>query len=195
MEEKYYWAATNHGIALSDSLTGQFLHTYDFETGAISSKLLSCRQLLVDHDFNLWAASDRGFCKVNFRQQQFLNYDLTKFNLSGEIHSAVPDPDAKNNYYVTFWPGGIVRYDAGEQTIVNHWIQPHKPWQDSSTYIFSSLVDHTGRLWVGTDKGGICLFSPHKSYIVFADPENTSRYVTQMLYLKSMKTVITFSGW
>jgi ligand-binding sensor domain-containing protein len=175
--KKYYWAATNYGIALADSALNRFSATYAFETGEISFKIRQCIALFFDHDSNLWITSRMGICKLNFESQKFYNYDLTKFNFLGEIIHIIPDPLNAEQFYLSLWPGGVLKFSTRQQKVLKCWVQPHKPEKDQMPFIFSFIQDKQHHFWAGTDLGGICELDTQKGkYIYFPDPKNSEHW-------------------
>ncbi len=146
------WIGTNSGITTRNLSTGE-VNSYTQEQDQISNQI---RFLMCDQKDNIWLGSeDQGVEEFNFSLNRFVSKPdinrrlprVTKAVWSMEI-------DQSN----VLWIGtlaGLLAYDINKQSYIKTYGQI-----DSlpSNEIKSLYCDRTGRLWVGTQNGGLSYF-------------------------------------
>ncbi|MCB0749370.1 MAG: hypothetical protein KDC90_18045, partial [Ignavibacteriae bacterium] len=102
----------------------------------------------------------KGLKQLNGLNNKIINWDLKSSKTSSRalLYNKSLLSDSKNNVWVGFWGVGIVRIDK-ETSNYNIWLnEPENDQSLSHNDVWVIKEDHLGRIWIGTQGGGLNLF-------------------------------------
>lgn len=158
--KKFCWVPGNRGILIADITTNLYCNHYSPETGNSSTEISTEEGIFEDRDHHLWFWTDKGFSKLDRREQLFREYDLSSGNITGGIQAIIPS-DTPGEYYVALFTGVIILYDISRQKILKQWTLPSRAFTPANAmFIYAAYLDTHHRFWVSTPSGGLYEFNP-----------------------------------
>ena len=171
------WLGTNRGLALFNPEAGNFIYFRTTEDG-IPHSVFDIRQF----DGNkLWVALEfGGIAILDLTQRMFLSPEQVRFHYikEGDDEYGLSNStvrclfqDSFKNVWAGIWGGGI-NFLSHESSLFS--VYSYSPIPDSgrslNNKIASSVcVDREGKLWIGTDGGGINVFDGGKRVAVYRE--------------------------
>ena len=169
------WVATDHGLnelILKDSGNAEYaikrILNQPEDRNSLSSDVVY--SLLIDNLSNLWVGTDKGINllekkyidsgEIVFKHFMFDNQDNT--SISNNTVRAVYQ-DKKNNIWIGTEGGlnRVVRNDQDEIIGFKRFInEPHNNNSLSYNQVYAICEDNSGKLWIGTNGGGLNLYDP-----------------------------------
>ena len=133
-----WFGSLEQGLNYLDRRTGKFkVYRHDAaDPDSISDDRVL--RLFVDHNGVLWAGTEKGLNAFNRATQKFEHY------LNGMRIRDIAE-DARGVLWIAARGTGLVRLDPLTRTSTTYHLSSDKAW--------AVTMDHTGTLWVGTEKG------------------------------------------
>ena len=171
------WLGTDRGLALFNPEAENFIHFHHSEDG-VPHTVFDIRQF----DGNkLWIAMEfGGIAILDLTQRMFLSPDQVRFQYikegDGEYSLSNSNvrclfQDSFKNVWAGMWGGGI-NFLSHESSYFN--VYSYSPIQHSGSSLnnktaSSVCVARDGKLWIGTDGGGINVFDKGKRVAVYKE--------------------------
>lgn len=171
------WLGTDRGLALFNPEAENFIHFHHSEDG-VPHTVFDIRQF----DGNkLWIAMEfRGIAILDLTQRMFLSPDQVRFQYikEGDDEYSLSNStvrclfqDSFKNVWAGMWGGGI-NFLSHESSYFN--VYSYSPIQHSGSSLnnktaSSVCVARDGKLWIGTDGGGINVFDKGKRVAVYKE--------------------------
>jgi ligand-binding sensor domain-containing protein/signal transduction histidine kinase/DNA-binding response OmpR family regulator len=182
------WIGTrNGGLDLLDRSSGSFTHNVynKNEKNSLSSNFV--RTIFEDSNKNIWIGHRNGAIDVLYDKHKIfkhLSYQGGKLTTSS-VMSIVESPD--KNIWVGTQGDGLFRIQANNNSIliVAHYL--HNTSQQTSivgNIILSLMIDHNGKLWIGTEDEGLNILDIPKGkfYSYKTDPLEYSSLNNNSIY-------------
>lgn len=174
-DDHHVWIGSISGGLHQYSLQGELQKTYDLNE-AISSPQNSwdVRQVKKDKDGYLWIATYHGlFIEAPNGTLTWLDSNKNE----GLPHSSTFTiyKDRQNGIWVGTWAGGISYYHKANNQFINY-AHSKSPLSISNNIVSCFAQSKNGKLYVGTERGGINLFNKTEGTFspVFMNEEKTS---------------------
>jgi len=157
------WLATNIGLIYFDR-TNNLVKQYSYEADKPESLSNNdVQSVLIDKTKRLWVATRNGLNLFIPANNQFMHIhnDLTyNEDLSNTIFLDMAEDREGNIWFASNEGLFCLDYDATLKVngLVHFKHQINNESSISIDLVLSLLVDHSGKLWVGTDNGGLNLF-------------------------------------
>lgn len=171
------WLGTDRGLALFNPEAENFIHFHHSEDG-VPHTVFDIRQF----DGNkLWIAMEfGGIAILDLTQRMFLSPDQVRFQYikEGDDEYSLSNStvrclfqDSFKNVWAGMWGGGI-NFLSHESSYFN--VYSYSPIQHSGSSLnnktaSSVCVARDGKLWIGTDGGGINVFDKGKRVAVYKE--------------------------
>ena len=171
------WLGTDRGLALFNPEAENFIHFHHSEDG-VPHTVFDIRQF----DGNkLWIAMEfGGIAILDLTQRMFLSPDQVRFQYikEGDYEYSLSNStlrclfqDSFKNVWAGMWGGGI-NFLSHESSYFN--VYSYSPIQHSGSSLnnktaSSVCVARDGKLWIGTDGGGINVFDKGKRVAVYKE--------------------------
>ena len=171
------WLGTDQGLALFNPEAENFIHFHHSEDG-VPHTVFDIRQF----DGNkLWIAMEfGGIAILDLTQRMFLSPDQVRFQYikEGDDEYSLSNStvrclfqDSFKNVWAGMWGGGI-NFLSHESSYFN--VYSYSPIQHSGSSLnnktaSSVCVARDGKLWIGTDGGGINVFDKGKRVAVYKE--------------------------
>ena len=171
------WLGTDRGLALFNPEAENFIHFHHSEDG-VPHTVFDIRQF----DGNkLWIAMEfGGIAILDLTQRMFLSPDQVRFQYikEGDDEYSLSNStvrclfqDSFKNVWAGMWGGGI-NFLSHESSYFN--VYSYSPIQHSGSSLnnktaSSVCVPRDGKLWIGTDGGGINVFDKGKRVAVYKE--------------------------
>lgn len=171
------WLGTDRGLALFNPEAENFIHFHHSEDG-VPHTVFDIRQF----DGNkLWIAMEfGGIAILDLTQRMFLSPDQVRFQYikEGDDEYSLSNStvrclfqDSLKNVWAGMWGGGI-NFLSHESSYFN--VYSYSPIQHSGSSLnnktaSSVCVARDGKLWIGTDGGGINVFDKGKRVAVYKE--------------------------
>ncbi|MBC6951109.1 hybrid sensor histidine kinase/response regulator [candidate division KSB1 bacterium] len=160
------WIGTwGGGLNRFNRKTGQFKHFVHDPQNPRSLSHDRVRSVLIDHAGVLWVGTDHGLNRFDRNAEEFVRFNYAPrareshgYNTINAICEDAVSPG-------TLWLGtngdGLIRHvisggegaDPGQEAVTHFDYNPENPNGLGSGRVSSLCVDHSGTLWVGTDRG------------------------------------------
>ncbi|MCW8805338.1 MAG: response regulator [Ignavibacteriaceae bacterium] len=129
----------------------------------------------------LWVGTfGKGLNQFNYNENKLTNWDLSnpKIRTQSVYYNKTLLTDSKNNIWVGYWGVGAARINpvTGDSKV---WLnEPGNPSSLSHNDVWVIKEDHFGRIWLGTNGGGLNLFEDRngetfKHWIQSEDKDNS----------------------
>lgn len=116
---------------------------------------------------NLWIGTrEHGLYFFDRKKQTFKNYPLKKEMLqnypqTGLMSSIIED--ISGNLLISTWGSGLILFDRKKDAFTTTYTHNvNDPESISKDIIYVTYKDSKGRIWMGTENGGLNLFNPQK---------------------------------
>ncbi|MCG2616232.1 ATP-binding protein [Terrimonas sp. NA20] len=157
------WIGTNDGglnkFIASDSSFVRYMHA-DADPYSIRSNRIYC--LAADPEGKLWVGTENGldiFDPQTGRAQRVVNDARNKFSLKGKSLRSFYI-DTAGIYWVGTFQSGVSKYDKNLTSFALVQSNPFDPSGLSSPKVTSFAEAPGGKIYVGTDDGGLSLYNP-----------------------------------
>ncbi|MBI9068245.1 MAG: SpoIIE family protein phosphatase [Salinivirgaceae bacterium] len=160
-------------------LESGLLNSYENNSHIFSDKV---KDIIVDNAGDLWALTDQGLEKYNYKKQKFVHFPINFEELLGtsvEKESLRLFQDKSG----VFWIGsmyGLIKYD-------NLWgkfvvFQNSSDYQVlTSNFVYSVFEDKYNQIWIGTDKG-LNIYDRERNTIMKITANNHNRLYNNKIY-------------
>ncbi len=150
------WIGTENGLYLLDAIktNPKLEKVAKFEGYHIWS-------LTSQKNNELWVGTfGKGLKQFNYKENKITSWDLSnpKIQTQSVYYNKTLLTDSKNNIWVGYWGVGAARInpETGESKV---WLsEPGNPNSLSHNDVWVIKEDHFGRIWLGTNGGGLNLF-------------------------------------
>lgn len=169
------WVGTDKGLALFDPVSENFI-SFAHSSGTLSNSIFDIRQF---EDSKLWVATEfGGIAILDLSQHLFLLPQQIRFQYikEGDDKYSLASPsvrciyqDSYKNIWAGLWGGGVNFLSHGSSlfsTLSYSSVQSSFGSLNAKAAI-SACVDKSGKLWVGTDGGGINVFDKGKRIRIY----------------------------
>ncbi len=194
-QDGYVWLGTEHGLSRFNGLEFENFYHVPSDTNSLSHNTLF--GLAVDQDGLIWVGSDRGLNRYNPKTETFQRFFFDSLNENSipndHIRSVFVDRDDN------VWIGtedGLAVFDRTTSTIVRlhdprTYVDDKAKRNFSFNRINSFYQDAEGRIWVGTDGGGLkvydCICAEFEA--IFIPPsDNLRKRIVRIIYQSPDKT-------
>ncbi|CAG5068625.1 Sensor histidine kinase RcsC [Dyadobacter sp. CECT 9623] len=178
------WLGTDGGgINVMDPKTGSFEY-YAHQPGqpfSVASNFITA--LYEDADRKIWVGNYKGGLSIFDRPgNRFLNLnrdpEIARI-IPVNIHSLVDD---RKGYIWIASSQGLLRYDKNTHSYISYLNDPGNPRSISSSSVLALYIDRSGKLWIGTEGGGLNLFDEKaNAFIRFTHDPANSRSISNNL--------------
>lgn len=150
----FMWFGGENGLARFDGL--QFKrYEPSPEPGAPPSNVV--RDLLIDQDGVMWAATDRGLCRYVEREDRFDVFRPVLNDPTTLPHNVITSLALdQRNRLIVGTGSGISIFSADRSSFTNF---PLTVGTQAVTFVLDTFVDSKNRIWVGTREHGLFLLS------------------------------------
>ncbi|MEF8811231.1 MAG: two-component regulator propeller domain-containing protein [Bacteroidales bacterium] len=166
------WIATyGSGICNYDPDKNSFTrYKSSSSAGSLSSDLV--RSLLVDSQGHLWVISESGLDLFQREKQTFRNYHHIDNNPNSLVNNKLwcIYEDRQQNIWLGHYLDGVSFSDFNTNKPFYNLSAKSYPVTLNNKYVNDIIRDHQGKVWIGTDGGGINVFDESK------DEVQTMRY-------------------
>ena len=168
----HIWFATQSGLNRWD---GKSIVVYEHNAAdqtSISHNFVHA--IYSDPNGDLWVASNGGVDRYDYESDAFERDPFGNAHLLQNMRARNILQDARGDYWVGTVDSGLIRIDRNLQSY--HYLADRKPGSLPHNNIISLVEGRDGRLWIGTDGGGIAYFDPHSNrFVTFkAEPAKQS---------------------
>lgn len=145
---------------------------------------LNIWSLYKDDNNILWVGTyGQGLYQFNIRSNTLkkitIEYPLFKTLAYNYIKDIKPDPD--KNLFIGSWGGGLVKFIKSkgskniEQNELKFW-RSNKDNPEAISYndVWSIVIDKVGRIWIGTNGGGLNYFNEEKNKFIYLTAKNSN---------------------
>ncbi|MDX2429962.1 MAG: two-component regulator propeller domain-containing protein [Bacteroides sp.] len=167
------WVGSSGGmLSRFDRHNKNFVHFQQADSGNLSKDICSIYE---DSRNNIWIGTMNGDLSLFDREKEEFTpfyYQNAKFS-NNDIKSITSD--SNDNIWISTFRRGLYRMNysgKGDPEIVHYMNDVNDAGSISSNNIFTVLEDSNGRLWIGTENGGLNLFDrKNEKFIAFkSDP-------------------------
>lgn len=154
------------------------------ETEFPQFKGLNIWSLYKDYNDILWVGTyGQGLYQFNIRSNTLkkitIEYPLFKTLAYNYIKDIKPDSD--KNLFIGSWGGGLVKLikskenKNNEQNEIKFW-RSNKDNSEAISYndVWSIVIDKVGRIWIGTNGGGLNYFNKEKNKFIYLTVKNSN---------------------
>jgi signal transduction histidine kinase/ligand-binding sensor domain-containing protein/CheY-like chemotaxis protein len=154
-EGKIWLGTDGGGVNVLDPQTGQFTH-YVNDPGnknSIASNFIT--SVIKDSEGQIWIGNYKGgLSYFDRKNKKFVNLNSNnKLNpIPANIYSMVDDGKGR------IWIGssnGLLCFSKADHSYITYKNDPHDPHSIGNNVIPAVFIDKTGRLWLGTEGGGL----------------------------------------
>ncbi|MEZ5536912.1 MAG: two-component regulator propeller domain-containing protein [Thiolinea sp.] len=148
------WATTESGLSLLNPETGHFKNYHlSGNKGTVNHTTI-----IEDHQGLLWFGSyGHGLYRFNPETEQFTNYTDRDGLISNSVTTVYEDSQH------TLWIGtadGLDHFIPEQKRFTHHQSDTEDPNSLSNNFIWSVHEATSGKLWLGTEGGGLNIFDP-----------------------------------
>jgi ligand-binding sensor domain-containing protein/signal transduction histidine kinase/DNA-binding response OmpR family regulator len=159
-DKGFMWFATNDGLNRFDGTTFKVFKSRLGDSTALASNYV--QKVLCDAHGSIWVSSRNGLSKFDSRTEKFVHYKLTSNKtVKNDIGSIVQSHDG--NLWITSYGLGFSYFNTKSAKFINY-TQANLS-RLSSNRVICLYEDSKGLVWVGTQEGGINVFS-HKDGVI-----------------------------
>jgi len=108
-------------------------------------------EMLEDHKGILWFGAHNKVFQLNRNTNKIKEYTLNKEDTRSSSNQGLCEDNAGNIWDATW--DGIVKIHRDTPLFEHHYHKGDDSSSLSSNKVYSILADHTGKVWIGTDKG------------------------------------------
>ena len=162
------WLLTDKALHCFDIKRQQFVRTFQFRSHDRQSLYgAPFRSAFFSQEGILWLVGETGFCKYDWRNQEFRQYDLNpgKRSGGGDLNFVQGLLGDSTKCWVTTSDMGLLQYD-----LLKHQIVPLKQTggllQLTQRNTYSLAYDKLSRLWVGGVSDSVVVYDVKKNRIV-----------------------------
>ncbi|WP_373548115.1 triple tyrosine motif-containing protein [Haliscomenobacter sp.] len=162
------WILTSKALHCFDLKRKQFVRNFQYRSHDRQSLYgAAFRSAFFSKEGILWLIGETGFCKYDWRNQEFRQYDLNpgKRSGGGELNFVQGLAGDSTKCWVTTSDMGLLQYD-----LLKHQISPLKQTggllQLTQRGSYGLAYDKLGRLWVGGVTDSIVVYDVKKNRIV-----------------------------
>jgi ligand-binding sensor domain-containing protein len=191
------WIATENGLNLFDRKQGTFQSWHRKRGSGDGSQIV--RWLAEDEDGSLWLATRAGVGRFDpgSGKTKWMRRGATDGPSSDTVHCVIAGRDGM------LWFGtekGLDRYDPASGRIERYSHDPDNPQSIGHPIVNVVFEDQRGRVWVGTEGGGLALFDPDsKSFSRYRyesdDPLSLSNDYISAIYQDRSGTIWIGTKW
>jgi len=169
------WVGTDKGLALFDPVKENFISLAK-HNGTLSNSIFDIRQF---DDNKLWVATEFGgitildlsqrlFLLPQQVQLQYIKEGDDKYSLASSSVRCIYQ-DSYKNVWAGLWGGGVnfLSHDSSLFNLIGYSSLQSSFTSLNAKAVISACVDKSGKLWVGTDGGGINVFDKGKRIHVY----------------------------
>ncbi len=182
------WIGTrNGGLELFDRKNKSFIHhIHNKENGSsLSSNFI--QSIFEDDDGNLWIGQRNGAIDIlNNNGQKFIHLFYLGKKLTNSAITAIVESN-DNSIWIGTQGDGLyrIRYENNEVQETAHYLETSdKQTSITGNFILSLMIDHNGKLWIGTEDEGLDILDIQKEkfYYYKNDPLNYSSINNNSIY-------------
>lgn len=153
----YMWLATNKGLIHYNPITGDTNHytNIDNDPQSISADLVY--DVAIDHNKQLWIATDDGLDRLDLSTNQFYHYQYhtdVPFSISENTAVTKLFIDTRDNLWVGT-NNGINRYNSSKDNFDRFLYQEGQSYNGEISFISTIAEIRRGVIWVGHSGKGI----------------------------------------
>jgi len=149
---------TSGGLNREDPATGRFAHIAapHLPTGQVRRINTICE----DHQGRVWLGSNLGVLRLDDNRQSIIRPPELAGETGPLLDGSVTDMliDTTGRLWVTFWQGGLHRFDPATDAWAAYWHDPRDEHTLTSNELVNLCLDTDGRIWIGTDQSGLNLY-------------------------------------
>ena len=153
------WLGTNYGLTVINpgGQTNTFVHSSN--PASIGSDDIN--KLYVDQEQKLWVLTEFGFDEYNDQTGAFIHHfhhsSLGSF-FNEDVFRDIIEVNPGQYYLAT--DAGLKIYNSKTNTFIHYFNQKNNPRSLSNNHLYSLLKDAGGKIWIGTEGGGLNRFDP-----------------------------------
>lgn len=173
------WIGTSQGIRKINQYEKPFCHISDEAATELHLSYDDVKSLATDSQGNVWAATSGGglnkisLDSVTRRPSVIQGYKIAKFNgITASDFVNTLSIDSKNNIWAGTDGEGVFKLQLNDTRSSIETVQQYKKGNGhgiSHSYIYSSLSDSKGNVWIGTFSGGLNRYNPGNDQFIRYD--------------------------
>jgi len=179
-EQEIWFTTMYFGFSNYNRITNEFKHYLQSKDG--NGVYENSANELIEFKGNILVATDQGGINVFNKDLQKFTYISTKHGNAGELTSdgiLSLSIDKEGILWVGTSRGGVNFYNPKENKFTTLVASPLSYYPKNNRYLSNGVVgcfleDSEGKIWIGTDGGGINIYNPQTGIIEVINTENSN---------------------